>query len=110
MKKTTIISLMLVSFAADLATARDQYRGDDHHFTIAREYDRDDNRGCRGDRRCVSAPEVDPGQALGVLTLLGGAVAVLRGLRRRKKQPTDNAVSGSPQVASVLFFSRDPSW
>ena len=87
MKKTTttVISLLLLSFATNLATARDQYRGDDHHFTSAREYDRDDNRGCRGDRRCVSAPEIDPGQGLGALTLLGGTVAIFRGFRRRKK-------------------------
>jgi len=110
MKKTTIISPMLVSFAADPATARDQYNGDDQHFRIAREYDRADNRSCRGDRRCVSAPEIDPGQGLGALTLLGGTVAILRGLRRRKKWPTDGAVSGSPLVASVLFFRTDPSW
>jgi heme O synthase-like polyprenyltransferase len=74
MKKTTttIVSLMLLSLAANLAFGRDR--------------DRDDDRiRCRGDRRCVSAPEIDPAQALGALTLLGGTIAVVRGYRRRKK-------------------------
>lgn len=73
MKKatTTIIFLMLLSLAANLAIAKDK--------------DRDEDRGCRGDRRCVSAPEIDPAQALGALTLLGGTIAIVRGFRRRKK-------------------------
>jgi hypothetical protein len=73
MKKTTttIISLVLLSSAGNFAVARDR--------------DRDDDRGCRGDRRCVSAPEIDPAQALGALTLLGGSIAIVRGFRRRKK-------------------------
>jgi hypothetical protein len=33
----------------------------------------------------MSAPEIDPGQALGALTLLGGLVAIIRGYRRSKK-------------------------
>ena len=33
----------------------------------------------------VSAPEIDPAQALGALTLLGGSVAIIRGYRRNKK-------------------------
>ena len=35
--------------------------------------------------RPMSAPEIDPGQALGALTLLGGTVAIIRGFRRNKK-------------------------
>ncbi len=35
--------------------------------------------------KCVSAPEIDPAQALGALTLLTGAVAVMRGFRRKGK-------------------------
>jgi hypothetical protein len=31
------------------------------------------------------APEVDPAQALGALTLLSGTVAIIRGYRRKKK-------------------------
>ncbi len=34
---------------------------------------------------CVRAPEIDPAQALGAVTLLSGAVAVLRGFRRKDK-------------------------
>ena len=67
---TTIISLMLLSIAANYAVARDR--------------DRDDDRRCRGDRHCVSAPEIDPPQALGALALLSGTIAIVRGYRRRK--------------------------
>jgi hypothetical protein len=38
--------------------------------------------GCAG---CVRAPEIDPGEAMGALTLLAGAVTILRGYRRRQK-------------------------
>jgi hypothetical protein len=34
---------------------------------------------------CASAPEIDPAQALGALTLLSGAVAIFRGVRRKSK-------------------------
>jgi len=37
------------------------------------------------DQGYVRAPEIDPAQALGALTLLGGTVAIVRGYRRRKK-------------------------
>ena len=71
MKKTitTIVSLLLVSFAANCAMAKD-------HDNVFR---------CHGDNRhCVSAPEIDPGQAFGALSLLAGAVAIVRGYRRKK--------------------------
>jgi hypothetical protein len=71
-RTTTIISLVLLSSAVNFAVARDR--------------DRDGDRiRCRGDRRCVSAPEIDPALALGALTLLGGTIAIVRGFRRRKK-------------------------
>jgi hypothetical protein len=72
-RTTTIISLVLLSSAVNFAIARDWDR------------DRDDDHRCRGDRRCVSAPEIDPAQALGALTLLGGTIGIVRGYRRRKK-------------------------
>ncbi len=70
MNKTikTVISLTLLSVAADSALARD----------------REDFRCHDDSRHCWSAPEIDPGQALGALTLLGGAVAIVRGYRRKK--------------------------
>jgi hypothetical protein len=79
MKKTTIkiISLSLLSLAASAALANGDggkglARGDDHSH-------------CRGDaRKCWSAPEIDPGQALGALALVSGAVAIVRGRRRKK--------------------------
>jgi hypothetical protein len=33
----------------------------------------------------VSAPEIDPGQAMGALALLGGTLAIISGYRRYKK-------------------------
>ena len=33
----------------------------------------------------VSAPEIDPAQALGALALLGGTLAIIRGYRHKKK-------------------------
>jgi hypothetical protein len=85
MKKTTAtISLILLSLAASVALASDPNSNDDRRYAVAKDKNFDDRR-CRGDRRCVSAPEIDPAQALGALTLLGGAIAVVRGYRRRKK-------------------------
>jgi hypothetical protein len=71
MKKitTTIVSLFLLSLAANSA--------------VAREHERDYR--CQGEsRHCLSAPEIDPGQAFGALSLLAGAVAIVRGYRRKK--------------------------
>ena len=34
----------------------------------------------------VSAPEIDPTQALGALALLGGTLAIIRGYRHKKKK------------------------
>ena len=48
----------------------------------------DDNQGQNNNyqgQRTVSAPEIDPGQALGALALLGGTLAIIRGYRRNKK-------------------------
>ena len=67
-----IISVMLLSMVATIAVSKDKDRCDrddvDHH------------------RRCVaSAPEVDPAMAGGALVLLGGAVAIIRARRGKKK-------------------------
>ncbi len=64
---TTIVSLALLSFAADSVLAKDH----------------EDVR-CHESRHCWSAPEIDPGQALGALTLLAGTVAIVRAYRRKK--------------------------
>ena len=71
MKNTIITSLMLLTFGTP---------------ALARDFDRDrDDHRCRDYHWCVSAPEIDPGQALGALTLLSGTIAIVRGYRRRKK-------------------------
>jgi hypothetical protein len=36
-------------------------------------------------RTCVRAPEINPAEAMGALTLLAGAVAIVRGYRRKQK-------------------------
>ncbi len=64
---TTVVSIVLLCSAAASALAKDH----------------EDSR-CHGDSHCWSAPEIDPGQALGGLTLLAGTVAIVRGYRRRK--------------------------
>ena len=83
MKKTTLIPIALLSLVTSVAFAGD--REAFAHDRQAFSHDWDDYR-CHGDsRRCVAAPEIDPAQAMGALTLLGGTVAILRGYRRRKK-------------------------
>jgi len=64
--KTTVVSLALLSLVASFAVAKDKDDGYDKHHRW-------------------SAPEIDPGQALGALALLGGTVAIVRGYRRKKK-------------------------
>lgn len=67
--KTTLVSLALLSLVASFAVAKDKDDGDSwdkHH-------------------KHWSAPEIDPGQALGALALLSGTVAIVRGYRRKKK-------------------------
>jgi hypothetical protein len=73
MKKTTMVLLMLLSLAAPLALASDGDRERDEHRR-------------RGEERhhYLSAPEIDPIQAMGALTLLSGTVAIIRAYRRKK--------------------------
>jgi len=67
------ISLALLTLAGTSAFADDKpFDNKDHH-----------RHHCR-DHACVSAPEIDPTQAVSALMLLGGAVAVLRGRRKDK--------------------------
>jgi len=46
--------------------------------------DNDQRQNYRGGRP-MSAPEIDPAQALGALAVLSGTVAIIRGYRRNKK-------------------------
>jgi hypothetical protein len=68
--KTTLVSLALLSLAANFAIIRDSNA---------------DGGWCYYSHTCWSAPEIDPAQALGALALLGGTVAIVRGYRRKKK-------------------------
>ena len=48
----------------------------------------DDNQGQNNNyqgHNTVSAPEIDPGQAMGALAFLGGTLAIISGYRRYKK-------------------------
>jgi len=79
MRKITAVSVTaLLSLAANLALAAGSvYQAHNHEpWSGQRHDDRDD--------RTVAAPEIDPGQAMGALALLGGTVAILRGYRRKK--------------------------
>jgi hypothetical protein len=79
MKKTTVVSVTVLSLAANLALAAG---GDDQGRTgIYQEHDHEPWHY----QGALSAPEIDPGQAMGALVLLGGTVAILRGYRRNKK-------------------------
>ena len=79
MKKTAVVSVTLLSLAANLALAAGGvYQAHDHEPW----HDRGHDQG--HDDRVVSAPEIDPGQAMGALVLLGGAMAIVRGYRRKK--------------------------
>jgi hypothetical protein len=76
LKKTAIVSVTVLSLAANLALAEGGvYQAHDHQPW----HDQPHDDGV------VSAPEIDPGQAMGALVLLGGTVAILRGCRRNKK-------------------------
>ena len=76
MKKTTVVSVTLLSLAANLALAASG---------VYQEHDHEPWHDQGHDDRAVSAPEIDPGQAMGALVLLGGTVAIIRGYRRNKK-------------------------
>jgi hypothetical protein len=74
MRKTTLVSVTLLSLAANVALAEGGvYQAHDHEPW----HDQGNHD------RLVSAPEIDPGQAAGALTLLGGAMAIIRAFRQR---------------------------
>jgi len=68
-----LVVATLLCFVALPALSQDRHGENDN--------DRGPNYHGRHD---VSAPEIDPAQALGALALLGGTVAIIRGYRRRK--------------------------
>lgn len=87
--KTRIVPVALLSLVASLAfAAGDDNQGRNDQGQNAWGHDRgheqwqDHDHG--HDRRVLSAPEIDPGQAAGALLLLSGTLAVLRGYRRKK--------------------------
>jgi hypothetical protein len=70
---TKMLLAAILSLAASTALSQnDQGRNDN-----------DQGQSHRGGRT-VSAPEIDPAQALGAITLLGGTLAIIRGYRRKK--------------------------
>ncbi|MGN6454418.1 MAG: hypothetical protein ACTHL7_15300 [Steroidobacteraceae bacterium] len=74
MTKITTKTLISVLLAAAAATAVGQ-----------NSQGQDGNSQGQNSQGWVRAPEIDPAQALGALTLLGGTVAVIRGFRRKSK-------------------------
>jgi len=84
MKKANLVLMTLLSLAANLALAEGGvYRAHDHEPWHDQWHGDRDDRDDRDDH-VVSAPEIDPGQAMGALALLGGAMAIVRGYRRKK--------------------------
>jgi hypothetical protein len=72
--KTAVFSVTLLPLVAGIAAASDS------------RYDIEEHHKCHwSHHHCWSAPEIDPGQAVGALSLLGGTVAIIRGNRRKKK-------------------------
>ena len=71
MKRTAVLAVALLSLATNLALAEDGVHQAHNHEPSHR-------------HSLVSAPEIDPGQAAGALSLLGGAMAIIRGYRRKK--------------------------
>jgi len=78
MTKITIKTFSSLLLAAAASTAFAQNTQGQNGNSQGQNY-----QGCS--RACVRAPEIDPAQALGALTLLGGAVAIVRGFRRKSK-------------------------
>jgi hypothetical protein len=80
MKKARIVSVPLLSLVASLALAgTGDSQGDNNQGH------NDHGHAWGHDQRAVSAPEIDPGQAIGALVLLGGTLAIIRGYRAKKK-------------------------
>jgi hypothetical protein len=75
MTKTTTKTLLVTLLSLSASTAIGQNSQGQN----------DDSQGLSRCRGCVQAPEIDPGQAMGALTLLTGAVTIVRGYRRRRK-------------------------
>ena len=76
MKNVTSKSLLiaLLSLAASSAALSENHQGQNN-----------DDQGWNRSRPRVRAPEISPAEAMGALTLLGGAIAIVRGFRRRQK-------------------------
>ena len=81
MERTTIITVILLSLSANLALAAgDNDQRQNNESQNRQWHDHDPGRN----QRFVSVPEINPGQALAALVLVGGAVAIIRGFRRKK--------------------------
>ncbi len=73
MKKPGMVWVPLLALITGLALADGgNGRGEDNHHAWGH------------DHETLAAPEIDPGEAMGALVMLGGAVAILRGYRRKK--------------------------
>ena len=68
--KTATFLVALLSLAASTVTLSDDDQGQNNNY--------------QGATR-VRAPEISPAEAMGALALLGGAIAIVRGYRRRQK-------------------------
>jgi hypothetical protein len=77
MSRLTTVSVVLLSLATTgLAMAND---GDDH-----RDDHRYDHRWHKNGDPPMTTPEIDPSQGTAALALLAGAVAIVRGRRKKK--------------------------
>jgi len=72
--KTATLLVALLSLAASTAALSQNNQGQN-----------DNDQGWSTTPTRVRAPEISPAEAMGALALLGGAVAIVRGYRRRQK-------------------------
>ena len=85
MVKTTTKTLCVVLLSLAASTASSQnYQGQDNNYQGQDNNYQGQDNNYQGQNR-ISAPEIDPAQAMGALTLLGATVAIMRGYRRKKK-------------------------
>ena len=81
----TLAVATLLSFVALPGLSRDNHGEEDNDRQIYHSpHDKVPEIETYHSKHEVSAPEIDPGQVVGALALLGGTLAIIHGYRRKK--------------------------